>query len=361
MSSVRKKNKHYTPKEREELLQEPRWKYCRDQVAHDTLEKYFDFLNAAVVIRSDAAGIPQMTTMGIFGPIGIHDTVSLKIDAEQTVNYISHEPVEDRSKHLLHRLKELKAHARAPEPEHCSKVHAKWVSGKDGGGVPTVGASANVFGGTGSLFVNESFINFPVVRWDHPKFADITAYYGAILLQPNEPFYMGYDKEIFGMEYDTSLPGYIQDYVMQDWGGGGLFVEHHPFPHIWFPNPRAGEEDSNICRVLLGRVIPENGEQLNEQRLDYICDEDGCKLIAGKKENPEYRFTVFEIPSDQGYALAVDECTIHNDSFCNGKEVVFLADTKADTVALRETAPFQNIRIHDDLPKVPKTGTDLEV
>lgn len=356
MASVNSTNTTYTPAEREELLKEPRWQYCRDQVAPDTLENNFDFLNDAVVIRSDAAGIPQMTTTGIYGPIGTEDTVCLRINAEQTVEYVVGANPPPKEEQLLHVLKHLKATTLPPADKHCAKVKAKWVSGADGGGVPTVGSSANVFGSTGSLLVNETDLNFPVVRWDHPDFHEIAAYYGAKLLDPGTFFYMGYDKEIFGMEYDTALPGYIQDYVMQDWGGGGLFVEHHPFPHIWFPNPRQGEEKSNICRVLLGRVIPDGLVQAVEQDLDYVCEEDHCRLITGNQTDPQYRFTVFEIPSDKGYALAVNECTIHNDSFCNGKQVVFLANTKANTVALRETAPFKQVRISSDLPKVPKGG-----
>lgn len=351
MPSVCKTGKHYTPEQQEQLLQEPRWKYARDQVDKRTLAANFDFLNSSVVIRSDAAGIPQMKTTGIYGPVATHDTVSLKVDPKQAVVYHSHVKVEDVAKHLLQELKTLKVNARAPGPEDCLKVMAKWISAKDGGSVPTVGQAANVFGGTGSLLINETELNFPVVNTSHPHFAKIAAYYGAKLLRPGEQFYMGFDKTLFGVEYDTSLPGYIQDYVMQEWGGGGLFVEHHPFPHIWFPNPREGEEATNICRVLLGRVIPENGEQGAQQKADYLCDEDECKLIDGEKANPRYRFTILEVPQD-GSALAVDECTIHNDSFCNGRQVVFIADTNSNTVAMRKTSAFTGIRIHADLPKV---------
>jgi hypothetical protein len=103
--------------------------------------------------------------------------------------------------------------------------------------------------------------------------------------------------------------------------------------------------------VLLGRIIPENGEQAKEQKADYLCDGKSCTLIEGEKKNPQYRFTLFEIPQD-GSAVAVDECTIHNDSFCNGKQVVFIADTAAITVALRETSPFKNIRTEQVNPPV---------
>ena len=345
MSHIHKSdNKHYTPEQRKKLLEEPRWQYARNQVNPEVLNQYFNFLNQGVVIRGNAEGIPLMKTTGIYGPIGTHDTVELHRGVKNTVKVVSQKPVENQEDHLLYQLKHLKAHARAPEPDLCAKVHAKWVSGADGGKLPNVGKSSNVFGYIGSLLINEPDIDFPVLDIHHPKFHDTLAYYGAKLLGKEEPFYMGYDKPIFGMEYDTTLPGYIQDYVMKSYGGGGLFVEHHPFPHIWFPNPADEEKDSTICRILLGRVIPENGEQADEQKADYIKDGDSCILITGKKSNPEYRFTVFEIPQD-GSAVAVDECCIHNDSFCNGKQVVFLADTKANTVALRKTSPFEDLRI----------------
>lgn len=345
MSHIHKKDDNdYTPEQRRQLLKEPRWQYAKDQVDHEVLDKYFKFLNQGVVTRGNAEGIPLMTTTGIYGPIGIHDKVQLHQGGDLTVTVVSTVLEEDKEKHLLHKLKHLKAHAKAPQPDLCAKVHAKWISGKDGGRLPGVGGSSNVFGSTGSLLINETDIEFPVIDITHPKFHDTLAYYGAKLLEPKEEFYMGFDKPMFGMEYDTSLPGYIQDYVMKPYGGGGLFVEHHPFPHIWFPNPTESEKNTNICRILLGRVIPENGEQSKEQKADYICDGDTCTLIVGEKANPEYRFTVFHIPLD-GSAVAVDECCIHNDSFCNGKQVVFLADTKANTVALRETAPFENLRV----------------
>lgn len=337
-------NTNYTPQQRKQLLEEPRWAYAKKQVDHKVLEENFNFLNEGVVIRGNAEGIPLMTTTGIYGPIRPHDRVCLHRGADRTVTVVSSKPEPNKKKHLLQQLKELKAKARAPEPGLCAKVFAKWVSAAEGGAIPELGASSNVFGSTGSLFINETDIQFPVIDIHHPKFHDTLAYYGAKLLKLKEEFYMGFDKPLFGMEYDTSLPGYIQDYVMKPYGGGGLFVEHHPFPHIWFPNPRDNEKDSNICRVLLGRVIPSGEDQYRQERADYLCDGETCTLIAGDKVKPEYRFTIFEIPQD-GSAVAVDECSIHNDSFCNGKQVVFLANTKANTVALRETAAFKNLRV----------------
>ncbi len=327
-----------SPKEREKILKERKWQYVKKRPDKRILDTYFEFLNDAVVIRSGAEGIPLMTTTGIYGPIKEGQTVQLHLGEDSVVSVVADKP--NKKDSLLEELKKLKKNAKPPKKDTSVVVQAKWVSGKDGGGLPSVGASSNVFGATGSLLVNETNVDFPVLDIDHKDFHETLHYYGAKLLKPKESFYMGFDKPLFGMEYDTSLPGYIKDYVMKSYGGGGLFVEHHPFPHIWFPNPNKEERETNICRILLGRIIPKNKKE-NEKINKY---ENKCLEIEGNQEKPEYHFTVFRIPSD-GHAIAVDECSIHNDSFCNGKQVVFLADTSANTVALRETAPFKNLRI----------------
>jgi len=334
------------------IMNELRWTYVKRGISDENLYTYFDFLDKGVVIRSGAEGIPMMTTTGIYGPIMPDDTVHLE---QSLTKVVVSETAQPGTENLLEQLKNLRASAKEPADGYSVVVQAKWVSGQDGGGLPSVGASSNVFGATGSLLVNETDIDFPVIEMHDPKFADTLAFYGAKLLQPKEPFHMGYPSPIFGMEYDTRLPGYIQDYVMQDWGGGGLFVEHHPFPHIWFPNPSEDEKSTNICRILLGRIVQNEGQQ-EEDKTNSMKDVKTCpdRKPASKKK-PEYHFTVFRFPSDKGYALAVDECCIHNDSFCNGKQVVFLADTDANTVALRETAPFKNLRISEkEVPYLKK-------
>ena len=337
--------KHYTKEEREAIMNERRWQYVQLGISEEVLKENFDFLNNGVVIRSGAEGIPMMTTTGIYGPIFPDEPVRLKQGLEHVVEPLLAEEIFE-NEDLLAQLKERRIWAKEPRKGHSVVVQAKWVSGKDGGGLPNVGSSANVFGATGSLLVNETDIDFPVVEHTDKHFDETLAFYGAKLLKPGEAFNMAYDKPLFGMEYDTRLPGYIQDYVMHEHGGGGLFVEHHPFPHIWFPNPREDEKGTNICRILLGRIVESLGEQV-EDAIHSLEDENVCPERPPKdKKKPEYHFTVFRFPSD-GHAIAVDECCIHNDSFCNGKQVVFLADTDANTVALRETAPFKNLRISE--------------
>lgn len=343
-SRHKKDKKHVSEKKMKEIMNERRWQYADIGISDEVLKENFHFLNDAIVIRSGAEGIPLMTTTGIYGPIEPYQRVELLQGKGKgaVVNVLHDEHHKKES--LLDELKELRIHAERPKKKNAIKVQAKWVSGKDGGGLPSVGSSANVFGATGSLLVNETELNFPVLDIYHEDFHETLAYYGAKLLKPREPFYMGFDKPLFGMEYDTSLPGYIQDYVMKTYGGGGLFVEHHPFPHIWFPNPDENERASNICRIVLGRIIESEEEQERDNWKSW--DENSCPERHGNKKKPEYHFTTFRIPTD-GHAVAVDECCIHNDSFCNGKQVVFLANTDANTVALRETVPFQNIRISE--------------
>ena len=335
------------------IMNELRWTYVKRGISDEDLYTYFDFLDKGVVIRSGAEGIPMMTTTGIYGPIFPGEYVSLQQGVHKVVNRLLGESHEGET--LLDELKMRRAEAEVPGEDYSIIVQAKWVSGKDGGGLPKVGSSSNVFGATGSLLVNETDLDFPVIEWVDPNFDKTLAFYGAKLLQPGEAFNIGYDKPIFGMEYDTRLPGYIQDYVMQDWGGGGLFVEHHPFPHIWFPNPTEEEKATNICRILLGRIVESEIDQIVDD-IESAIDVDVCPDRQPKDpKKPEYLFTVFRFPSDKGYALAVDECCIHNDSFCNGKQVVFLADTDANTVALRETAPFKNLRISEkEIPYLKK-------
>lgn len=334
----------YSEVDMEAIMNERRWQYVNRGVSDEVLRENFDFLNKGVVIRSGAEGIPMLTTTGIYGPIYPNETVQLHQSLHNVVEpFLTEEP---QGISLLEELKLRRINAEEPKEDYSIKVQAKWVSGKDGGGLPDVGSSSNVFGATGSLLVNEPDIDFPVIESHDPNFDATLAFYGAKLLKPLEPFNMGYDKPLFGMEYDTRLPGYIQDYVMTEYGGGGLFVEHHPFPHIWFPNPTEEEKSTNICRILLGRIVENTiGEIIDD--VESLIDENICpdRMPADPKK-PLYHFTVFRFPSD-GHALAVDECCIHNDSFCNGKQVVFLADTDANTVALRETAPFKNLRISE--------------
>ena len=76
-------------------------------------------------------------------------------------------------------MKQLRANALPLKKENAIAVQAKWVSGKEGGGLPQVGSSANVFGVAGALLVNETEVDFPVMDIDDKDFNATLAYYGA--------------------------------------------------------------------------------------------------------------------------------------------------------------------------------------
>lgn len=108
-SRDRSKNPKYTPEQREKILEQPKWKYCRYQVDPRVLEEHFDFLNQGVVIRGDAQGVPLMTTTGIYGPIHPDDTVTLHQDPMRTVHIDSLEKVEESQQTFVEPIEGLKS------------------------------------------------------------------------------------------------------------------------------------------------------------------------------------------------------------------------------------------------------------
>ena len=308
-----------TPEEElEKILEQRKWKTVEIKITHKDLLENIEFLNDAVVLRS-ANGVDLMTTTAIYGPIRPSTKVALTPGEGTGVRVVQENCVE---RSLIKQLDDLKSQAAEPKKGNAINVHANWVSSKDGGMLPNLDPSANVFGSTGSLYVNETAVVLPVLDVNHPDYHQTLAFYGGKLLAPKEEFCMGFNKILFGVEYKTKLPEYITDYAMSPSGGGGMFVEHHPFPHIFLPRPTEGGE---VCeaKVTLGH-----------------------KVIDPANNIPQIIFTTFRVPSD-GSALAIKPSTIHNDSFTNGRLAVFVANTAADTVAFRETSPFKNISVVD--------------
>lgn len=310
-----------------EIRGQRKWQTVDIKISQEDLEENIWFLNDAVVIRQSSEGVPLMTTTAIYGPIKEYATVALTPGEGTGVKVIAGGLMEES---LIEQLEALERNAKKPKEGNAVVVHSNWVSSKDGGMLPNLDPSANVFGSTGSLYVNESAVIFPVLDVGHPDYEETLAFYGAKLLKPKEPFYMGFNGTLFGMEYDTSLPDYIRNYAMSPIGGGGMFVEHHPFPHIFLPKPT------------------ENGRVFCEAKVTL-----GHKVVNPERDIPQIIFTTFRVPSD-GSALVIKPSAIHNDSFTNGRLAVFVANTPADTVAFRQTAPFTNIIVKDSEPKVEK-------
>jgi hypothetical protein len=319
-------------------MSQKKWKTVHYDISPADLKANFRFFNDAVILRSGAEGVPLMTTTGIYGPILPNTTVKLTPGQGNGVTTVSEDSNEIT---LLEKLKQLQENATEPADVNSNTIYANWVSGKDGGTFPGLSGSANIFGSTGSLFINQQSVEFPVLDLNDPvldpnnhAYAETLAWYGAKLLAPGEPFSLGFDEVLWGMEYDTSLPDYIRSYALHPNGGGGMFVEHHEFPHIFLPKPTAGGQVFCEAKVTLGR------------KCDTKEGDNGNNLQIQK---PQFKFTTFSIPSD-GSAIVILPGTIHNDSFTNGKLAVFVADVsndRVDTVALRETAPFKNISLKE--------------
>lgn len=316
-----------TQEKLKEILGQRKWQTVDIKISKEDLEENIWFLNDAVVLRPSSEGVPLMTTTAIYGPIKPNTTVALTPGNGTGVSVMLGAPVRES---LIEQLEALERNAKKPKEGNAVVVHSNWVSSKDGGMLPNLDPSANVFGTTGSLYVNELAVTFPVMDVSHPDYEETLAFYGAKLLKPKEPFYMGFKDTLFGMEYDTSLPDYIRSYAMSPIGGGGMFVEHHPFPHIFLPKPT------------------ENGRVFCEAKVTL-----GHKVLHPEHNIPQIIFTTFRVPSD-GSALAIKPSAIHNDSFTNGRLAVFVANTPADTVAFRQTAPFTNIVVKDNDPKIEK-------
>lgn len=312
-----------------EIIGQRKWQTVDIKVSREDLKENIWFLNDAVVLRQSSEGVPLMTTTAIYGPIHPNDKVILTPDEGTGVIIVPKEPAEIS---LIDELESLARNAPSPKEGNAVTVNSNWVSSDKGGRLPDLDPAANVFGQTGSLYVNETAVIFPVMDPSHPDYEETLAFYGARLLMPLEPFYMGFKDTLFGMEYDTSLPDYIRDYALSPIGGGGMFVEHHPFPHIFLPKPNKNGAAFCEAKVTLGHKV---------------------EVTDPERENPRIIFTTFRVPAD-GSALAIKPSTIHNDSFTNGKLAVFVANTPADTVAFRQTAPFANIVVKDNDPRIEK-------
>ena len=93
-------------------------------------------------------------------------------------------------------------------------------------------------------------------------------------------------------------------------GGGGLFVETHPFPHVFTP------------------LSPE-------------CS--GALILGVERDDGKFDFAAFEIPF--GYTMKIGSNVIHGDSFFVGPYAIALTETElADSVLLKQENPQRDIQ-----------------
>jgi hypothetical protein len=161
----------------------------------------------------------------------------------------------------------------------------------------TAGSSGNVFGAMGALLVPDHF-EIPTVTATKEN----VRHYGLELIENGKELTIRSEQcDIVMMKYDyTDI--YKKDFLMQKYGGGGIFVETHEFPHIHIP-------------------------------LSEHC---GGYIVIGKQISAaEFNFTAFRIP--YGYALYTPSNTIHGDGTLVGEYGLTVADPSmisADTVLI---------------------------
>lgn len=184
-------------------------------------------------------------------------------------------------------------------------VRATWKNKDEERGLS--GRNASVFGGLGVLTIPSHIREVDIPEMNAlavPR--SFLEKYGAELIPLEQSFTLDAVAEpslenLYLVEYQWDAD-YIQDYVMKQGGGGGLFVETHPFPHVFTP----------------------------------LSSECGGALILGVKcPDGSFDFAAFEIPF--GYTMKIGSDVIHGDSFFVGPYAIALTETElADSVLLKK-------------------------
>ncbi len=223
------------------------------------------------------------------------------------------------------------------EPKEITLKNATWKNKNQE--LAKSGRDASVFGSLGVLIVSHDIpsVDIPTMKATAvPK--PFLERYGAELISLEQP--VNIDKaldpsleQLYLIEYHFNTE-YVPEYAMKIEGGGGLFVETHPFPQIFTPL-------SKECTgaVILGRSVSEN----------------------------EYTFAAFEIPF--GYTLKIAPNVIHGDSFFVGPYAIALNETPlADSVLIRKDTsdreiepvrlrPIESVKLPLEKPN-PSTSLD---
>ncbi|HAT8180670.1 TPA: hypothetical protein JA361_14755 [Legionella pneumophila] len=203
-------------------------------------------------------------------------------------------------------------------PEELT-VQATWKNKNQERGVS--GRNASVFGGLGVLIISPDMKVVSIPKMNALAVpASFLAKYGAELIPLEQPFTLdAVDKSslenLYLVEYQWDAD-YIQDYVMNVRGGGGLFVETHPFPHVFTP-------------------------------LSPACH--GALILGVERKDGAFDFAAFEIPF--GYTMKIASNVIHGDSFFVGPYAIALTETElADSVLLKQDTPQRDIQRVAQIP-----------
>ncbi len=195
-------------------------------------------------------------------------------------------------------------HVEKVEPEEL-RLQASWKNKSQE--QAKSGASASVFGHLGVLLVRPTFNVIEIPKMN--ALAVPTSFlekYGAELIPLDVPIAMEPTEHqelenLYLVQYDWD-ENYIKQYVMHAMGGGGLFVETHPFPHVFTP-------------------------------LAPTCE--GALILGVDRGKGQFDFASFQIPF--GYTMKIASNVIHGDSFFVGPYAIALTDTElADSVIFKQ-------------------------
>ncbi|RUR11370.1 hypothetical protein [Legionella sp. km772] len=177
------------------------------------------------------------------------------------------------------------------------------------------GRDASVFGALGVLLIPKDIGVVDIPKMDASAVPErFLKKYGAQLVSLDTPVELedvedDSLRDLFLVQYDFD-PDYIEDYVMKTMGGGGLFVETHPFPHVFTP-------------------------------LSKDCA--GALILGVDNHNGTISFAAFKIPF--GYTMKVNSNVIHGDSFFTGPYAIALTETElADSVLFRQETGRRDIQ-----------------
>lgn len=293
-------------------MKEVRWQHVRVDLTTDELIDSFDLLDSAVLIRP-AVEEPE-------------DRVMITVDFRQFVRpeqpfRLDKSAVRRRDAPTTPLKEELEAlyegYEGLPPARTRAKIKAEWRDVGTHGGLPGVDATANVFGDTGALLIDGDSLDVPHVGMADRDYSTTLAFFGAKVVKTDAPLLLGGDVNLVGATFEFG-EGYADRFAKHARGGGGLFVETHPFSHIFMPADKACDS-----KVMLGRIV-----------------EDG-----------DIVFSSFHIPF--GYAMVIRPNCIHGDGLTKGNLTVYLGSTPADTVACRtrdNAAPLQDINMVEPDP-----------
>tara|TARA_B110000908_G_scaffold169266_1_gene226029 strand:+ start:887 stop:1753 length:867 start_codon:yes stop_codon:yes gene_type:complete len=143
-------------------------------------------------------------------------------------------------------------------------------------------------------------------RFNHYYFKPViatketVAYYDCKLIEQGESILFN-SNENMAMYHMEISNNYINEYIMNEKYGGGIYLEYHNLPHIYIP---------------------------------VNCYNSGYIILAKKIKNNRYDATAFTIPL--GKALYINPNVIHNDCFLIGNyNVVYGLSKKYSTAILK--------------------------